>query len=157
MRKLYGITWTKYVSLSLQWHRSNNLIVPVSAWIYLDDLTTSKWITRTTTNSSILVKTKQSKSQSCAYRITYEILWDVITCICPWYLLLAHHSSYIDYVLRNMHTVLFFMLVDSCDEIYYRKTSSISRTLVGNKIVDNSEVVGASPVGAAPTTSSFST
>ena len=39
----------------------------------------------------------------------------------------------------------------------YRKTSDISRTLVGNKIVDNSDVVGASPVGAAPTTSSFST
>ena len=39
----------------------------------------------------------------------------------------------------------------------YRKTSIISRTLVGNKIVDNSDVVGAWPVGAAPTTSSFST
>ena len=39
----------------------------------------------------------------------------------------------------------------------YRKISNISRTLVGNKIVDNSYVVGASPVGAAPTTSSFST
>ena len=39
----------------------------------------------------------------------------------------------------------------------YRKTSNISRTLVGNKIVDNSDVVGASPVGAAPATSSFST
>ena len=39
----------------------------------------------------------------------------------------------------------------------YRKTSNISRTLVGNKIVDNSNVVGASPVGAAPSTSSFST
>ena len=38
----------------------------------------------------------------------------------------------------------------------YRKTSYISRTLVGNKIVDHSDVVGASPVGAAPTTSSFS-
>ena len=37
----------------------------------------------------------------------------------------------------------------------YRKTSYISRTLVGNKIVDHSDVVGASPVGAAPTTSSF--
>ena len=41
--------------------------------------------------------------------------------------------------------------------LHYRKTSSISRTLVGSKIVDNSDVVGASPVGAAPTTSSFST
>ena len=39
----------------------------------------------------------------------------------------------------------------------YRKTSNISHTLVGNKIVDDSDVVGASPVGAAPTTSSFST
>ena len=42
-------------------------------------------------------------------------------------------------------------------EYMYRKTSNISRTLVGDKIVDNSDVVGASPVGAAPTTSSFST
>ena len=39
----------------------------------------------------------------------------------------------------------------------YRQISNISRTLIGNKIVDHSEVVGASPVGAAPTTSSFST
>ena len=39
----------------------------------------------------------------------------------------------------------------------YRKSSSICRTLVGNEIVDNSDVVGASPVGAAPTTSPFST
>ena len=39
----------------------------------------------------------------------------------------------------------------------YRQVSNISRTLEGNKIVDHSDVVGASPVGAAPTTSSFST
>ena len=39
----------------------------------------------------------------------------------------------------------------------YRKVSNIRRTLVGNKIVDHSDVVGASPVGAAPTISSFST
>ena len=43
--------------------------------------------------------------------------------------------------------------------LFYCKTSNISRTLVivGDKIVDNSDVVGAAPVGAAPTTSSFST
>ena len=40
---------------------------------------------------------------------------------------------------------------------YYRKVSNIRRTLAGNKIVDHSDVVGALPVGAAPTTSSFST
>ena len=39
----------------------------------------------------------------------------------------------------------------------YRQTSNIRRTIVGNKIVDLSDVVGASPVGAAPTTFSFST
>ena len=42
-------------------------------------------------------------------------------------------------------------------KVTYRKTSNISRILVGSTIVDNSDVVGASPVGAAPTTSSFST
>ena len=39
----------------------------------------------------------------------------------------------------------------------YRQTSNISRTLEGNKLVNHSDVVGASPVGGAPTTSSFST
>ena len=39
-------------------------------------------------------------------------------------------------------------------QLIYHKTSNISRTLVGNKTVDHSDVVGASPVGAAPTTSS---
>ena len=37
------------------------------------------------------------------------------------------------------------------------KTSNTSRTLVGNKIVDHSDVAGESPIGAAPTASSFST
>ena len=39
----------------------------------------------------------------------------------------------------------------------YHKSSDVSRTLVGNKFVDHSDVVGAAPVGTAPTTSSFST
>ena len=39
----------------------------------------------------------------------------------------------------------------------YRQVSNISRTFAGYKIVDHSDVVEASPVGAAPTTSSFST
>ena len=46
----------------------------------------------------------------------------------------------------------FLIIIDD-----YRKTSNIRRTLVGTKIVDHSDVVGASPVGVAPTTSSFST
>ena len=35
---------------------------------------------------------------------------------------------------------------------WYRQTSNISRTLEGNETVDHSDVVGASPFGAAPTT-----
>ena len=44
---------------------------------------------------------------------------------------------------------------DAQEHHQYRKTSNISHTLVGNKIVDHSDVVGAPPVGAAPTTPSF--
>ena len=40
---------------------------------------------------------------------------------------------------------------------YYHETSNIRRAVVGNKLADHSDVVGVSPVGAAPTTSSFST
>ena len=38
----------------------------------------------------------------------------------------------------------------------YHKVSNIRRTLVGNEIDDHSDVVGASPIGTAPTTSSIS-
>ena len=50
----------------------------------------------------------------------------------------------------ELHPVIFLSHI-------YRETSNMSRTLVDNKIVDHSDVVGASPVGAAPTTSSLST
>ena len=55
------------------------------------------------------------------------------------------------YLLHGQRTMFHAILCD------YRKVFNISGTLVGNKIVDHSDVVGASPVGAAPTTSSFST
>ena len=47
------------------------------------------------------------------------------------------------------------VLSDLGTVIYTVKTSIISRTLVGNKFVDRSDVVGASPVGAVLTTSGF--
>ena len=49
------------------------------------------------------------------------------------------------------------MVVCYVIQMTYRHVSNVRRTLIGNKIVDHSDVVGASPVGAAPTTSSFST
>ena len=39
----------------------------------------------------------------------------------------------------------------------YRQLCNISRSLADNKLADHSDVVGASPIGAAPTTSSFAT
>ena len=53
-------------------------------------------------------------------------------------------------VVANMKSV-------SMSDYRYRQVSNIRCTLLGNQIVDHSDVVGASPVGAAPTTSSFST
>ena len=52
------------------------------------------------------------------------------------------------------------MLSDQLNDIcnhQYCQTSNISHTLVGNKIVDHSDVVRASPVRAASATSLFST
>ena len=59
-----------------------------------------------------------------------------------------------------MLTSLWLVSHEAChgtQPMQYRQVSNIRRTLIGNEIVDNSDVVGASPVGAAPTTSSLST
>ena len=51
-----------------------------------------------------------------------------------------------------------YFLVEGKDAFkIYSQISNIRCTLVGNKLVDDSDVVGAAPVGAAPTASSFST
>ena len=55
-------------------------------------------------------------------------------------------------LLSIIHIISCYMKIDA-----YRQVSNIRRTLVGNEIVDHSDVVGSSPVGAATTTSSFST
>ena len=59
-----------------------------------------------------------------------------------------------------IHVMKFFMqryCIRSHLQIEYGKTSNISCTWVGNKIVDQSDEVGAPPVGAAPAVSAFST
>ena len=61
--------------------------------------------------------------------------------------------SFLDTEILQVAEMLSFPIEDK----EYRQTSNISRTLVGYKIVDHSNVVGASPVGAVPTTSLFST
>ena len=46
---------------------------------------------------------------------------------------------------------------DIGENFNYCQTSNISRTLVGNKLVDHLDVVGKLPVGAAPNESPFPT
>ena len=48
-----------------------------------------------------------------------------------------------------------FCMHSTSKKLCYYHTYNVSGTLVGNKIVDHCDVVGASPVGAAPITSSF--
>ena len=51
----------------------------------------------------------------------------------------------------------FFITLKGLWYLPYRQITNIISTLVGNNIVDHSDVVGALPISAAPTTSSFST
>ena len=60
----------------------------------------------------------------------------------------------------DMHVFYMFQCMHSCFgkvQINYCQAFNIRCTLVGNKILDYSDVVGASPAGAAPTASSFLT
>ena len=73
----------------------------------------------------------------------------------PWFNLKPDDNNAMCTVYINIVCTLLCLIV-VC-QFYLSKISNIRRTLVGNKIVDHSNVVGASPVGDAPTTSSFST
>ena len=81
-------------------------------------------------------------------------------CLCLCHLYWHYRHIWINLTLSVYHKWLYFVCATSV--CYWqiditRLVSNIRRTLVGNKIVDHSYVVGASPIGAAPTTSSFST
>ena len=54
-------------------------------------------------------------------------------------------------LIRNVGYILLSWITN------YRHTSNIRHTFVRDKVVDHLDVVGASPVGTAPATSSFST
>ena len=62
------------------------------------------------------------------------------------------------YFTWEIHTLIWTDMDNhSIAHTIYHKIFNIRRTLVGNKIVDHSDAVGALPVGTAPTASSFST
>ena len=62
----------------------------------------------------------------------------------------ANNSNYIAYDTTYFLHKTFNRIILKFD---YRNISDIRHSLIGNKIVDHSDAVGASPVGAAPTTS----
>ena len=55
-----------------------------------------------------------------------------------------------DWLCKSKKKFFIFML-------YHQTSNTGIRHTLGNKIADHSDLVGATPVGAAPTTSSFST
>ena len=81
-----------------------------------------------------------------------------LSIIAEWYkAYYAVISSYLAFLVFNLTWFSIHLYTIIIHSYNNRKTYNIRRTLVGNKIVEHSDVVGASPVGAAPTTSSFST
>ena len=79
--------------------------------------------------------------------------WEVICnwlLQCWWYIFQFHDSECT--TSQFLHASLSF-----ADWYINCQTCNISCTSIGNKIVHHSDVVGASPVGTSPTTSSFST
>ena len=66
------------------------------------------------------------------------------------------HLKQGDFIFISNHALVMNNLSWNFDK-KYRQISNASRILVVNKIVEHSDEVGSSSVGAAPTTSSFST
>ena len=66
-------------------------------------------------------------------------------------LYILHHISLSLHGLTALGNIICFIAWVGDILQYYRQTSNIGHTLVGNKIVDHPDVVGASPVGNAPT------
>ena len=79
------------------------------------------------------------------------------------YLICCWNYFWFNWLIANHQTVIAtlpfstFCMGNRMFDANYRQTSNIRRTLTGDRIVDHSVVVGALPVRAAPTTSSFST
>ena len=86
-----------------------------------------------------------------------------VMCMCIFVCLYSHIRNFTPILYdwhSNVHIGVSYTVAGPfrSQRIYmYLQTTNISRTLAGNKIVDNPDVVGASAVGAASTTSSFST
>ena len=111
----------------------------------------SKWI-------EVLDYSSVSESQGIEYNVRSVLLCCVLFLL---YHNLLVHCGGVPFTMVLMgvkrSTTWILLSMDLYMYLTCRQVSNIRRTLVGNYIFDHSDVVGASPVGAAPTTSSFST
>ena len=96
----------------------------------------------------------QKKAVKCLENIVLKLFSVHYSWIKSWKRILYFIIKVVVILSICIYTVLCEAVVNSGT---HQQTSNVSRTLLGSKIVDHSDVVGASPVGAAPTTSSFST
>ena len=121
-----------FLDVNYQWLMINSLLAVFVRKMYLffEYIYTLKW------HQQLLCALLKDKEGPVYY--TGTIVWLIITC------------GYKEPGYRQP-------LCCSSTPVIYRQTSDISHIFVGNKTVDHSNVVGASPVGAAPTTFSFST
>ena len=122
------------------------------------DLLVEKWLSITNHVCNIHHHPDNATYQDCAH----GPLEDTLQRRTKWLDVDSHkHDALVNVVhnkrfLKDIRQLANFCHTGKCS-VSYCKTSNISRTFLGNKIVDNSDVVGVLPVGAAPTTSSFST
>ena len=142
-----------YPSGLLHWHCGNLTIAPVPAkqpwWIWIN--TSCEFIM-----NDFITTTKQSTTKPCAYFLGYTVKGN----------LFCNFDKCVDGTFQQsecsnkLFSVCAYSIVVYlvCKKyVSYRQVSNIRRILVGNEIVNHSDVVGASPVGAAPTTSPFAT
>ena len=100
---------------------------------------------------------KMSSAKRWPFSLVLNVLRKVAhgkTCKYTFHDILRHTKSSSQHITINKNED--HALLSSSNSEGYRQVSNVRRTLVGNYIVDHSDVVGALPVGAAPTTSSFS-
>ena len=108
-------------------------------------------------SSSILTHISQvSLNQLCCFPISCQPLH----IFCTVFTALWSHTSprlmlcVVQKYWNKFYSILFYSILFYSD---YHQICNISCILLGNTFFDHSDVVGASPVGDAPTTSSFST
>ena len=94
------------------------------------------------------------------YKFILRMYRLLVLCVIFTYIFMIYLDTYIKCIAYwFISQIVFFYNVPLCSPfpLTYHQTSNIRRTWVGSTIVDHSNVVAASPVGAASTTSSFFT